>query len=174
MAANGVPTEYVAALQIFWYGHQNVPRRSDFENAWKAVKSVGACDGQLSDAERLYLLAKMCAIGTPPDVVEAIVAFDEHSGAPEELVGGIDVPAEVRRGVGAWIVYEGLSLALSDGDLASAELEAVRKAGAALGIDSATVDALAEQCREEAALRERRIRTLNSTIASEFRFSQEG
>ena len=169
--ASELPTEYVAALQQLWYGHQNVPRRSDFEHAWKAVKSVGACDGSLSENERLYLLGKMCAIGTPSDIIDQIMAFDEHSGTPESLVAGIDVPEAVRPGVGAWIVYEGLSLAMSDGDLVDAELDALRRAGAAMGVPAATIDALVDQCREEAAVRERRIRTLFSTIPEQFRFS---
>jgi hypothetical protein len=167
-----LPRESVAALQHLWYGHQNVPERSDFEHAWKAVKSVGACDGNLTEAERLHLLGKMSAIGTPSDVVEMVMAFDEHSGTPEELVAGIEVPDAIRPGVGAWIVYEGLSLAMSDGTLADAELDAVRKAGAAMGVLSATVDALVEQCQEEASLRERRIRTLDSTIPEQFRFGR--
>jgi len=170
--ASELTREQVAALQHLWYGHQNVPRRSDFVHAWRAVKSVGACDGQLTDAERLYLLGKMCAIGTPTDVVDEIMAFDEHSGTPEELVAGIDVPEAVRPGVGAWICYEGLSLAMSDGDIDVREFQAVRNAGAAMGVGSDVVEALAEHCREEAALREKRIQTLNSTIPTEFRFSE--
>ena len=94
--ASELTREQVAALQHLWYGHENVPRRSDFVHAWRAVKSVGACDGQLTDTELLYLLGKMCAIGTPSDVVDEIMAFDEHSGTPEELVAGIDVPEAVR------------------------------------------------------------------------------
>ena len=168
-----LPREYVAALQQLWYGHPNVPRKEDFEHAWKAVKSVGACDGNLSDTERLHLLGKMCAIGTPADVVEMVMAFDEHSGTPEELVRGIDVPDEVRPGTGAWIVYEGLSLAMSDGDISSVELEAVRRAGTAMGVPSSTVDALVDQCRQEAALRNRRLETLFSTIPTQFRFSDQ-
>jgi len=163
--------EKVGALQHLWYGHQNVPRHDDFLYAWRAIKSVGACDGQLSDAERIYLLGKMCAIGTPTDVVEAVMSFDEHAGTPAELIAGIDVPDEVRAGTGAWIVYEGLSLAMADGDLDERELDAVRRAGAAMGVGSDVVDALRVQVRQEAALREQRIRTLASTIPTDFRFS---
>lgn len=169
--ASELPREYVAALQQLWYGHQNVPRRTDFEHAWKAIKSVGAADGGLSDDERMHLLGKMCAIGTPTDVVETVMEFDEHSATAEALVSGIEVPDEVRAGMAAWIVYEGLALAMSDGELAEGEVDAVRRAGAALGVGSELVDALAEQVGQELAVRERRIRTLGSTIPTEFRFA---
>ncbi len=171
MAPAELSHEQVAALQQLWYGHQNVPKRSDFEHAWKAIKAVGTGDGQLTDTERLHLLGKMCAIGTPPDIVDVVMAFDEHSASPESLVAGIDVPDEVRAGTGAWVVYEGISLAMSDGDLAEGELDAIRRTASAMGVTAETVDALAEQCSEEAAVRERRIRTLFSTIPTDFRFA---
>jgi hypothetical protein len=133
---------------------------------------VAAGDGVLSDVERERLLGKMCSILTPPDVVQEVMRFDEHSAAPERLVQNIRVPDEVRPGTGAWIVYEALSVAMSDGDLAAAELEGVRKVAAAMGVPSGTVDALTAFCRDEASLRARRIEILNSTIPTEFRFAR--
>src|SRR5688500_11672121 len=103
---------YAGAVQHLWYGHQNAPNRSDYEHAWKAIKAVAACDGQLSDAERLYLVGKMSAIATPPDIVEKVLAFDEGSSAVSALLDGIQVPAEYRPGVGTWVVYEALSVAM--------------------------------------------------------------
>jgi hypothetical protein len=169
--AHELSPEHVGALQQLWYGHQNVPTRTDFLHAWRAVKSVGACDGAITDEERLYLLGKMLAIGTPGDVVAEVMAFDEHAGTPAELVGGIDAPREVRPGIGAWILYEGLSLAMSDGQLDPREVQALRSAGALLGVPEDVMDALAEQARQEATLRQRRIATLNSTIPTQFRFA---
>jgi tellurite resistance protein len=166
--------EQVAALQHLWYGHQNVPRKTDFEHAWKAVKVVAGSNGQVSDEERLYLVGKMAAIGTPSDVVQMVMDFDEQSTTCEALLGGIDVPTEVRPGVGAWIVYEGLSVAMADGDLAEAERDGIRRVAETMGVGASTVEALTKQCRDEASIRERRIRTLNGTIDTSFRFSDSG
>lgn len=174
MASSEMPNDQVAALQHLWYGHRNVPSQTDFENAWKAVKVVAGADGPMSDDERLYLLAKMAAIGTPRDVIETVMGFDEQSTTCEALLGKIQVPTEVRPGVGAWIVYEGLSVAMADGDLAPAERDGIGRVAATMGVVGSTIDALEQQCREEAAVRERRIRALNSTIDTSFRFDHSG
>lgn len=174
MASTELSQEGVAALQHLWYGHENVPSRSDFEHAWKAVKVVAGSDGPISPQERLFLLGKMAAIGTPADVIDTVMAFEEQSLTCEALLARIQVPAEVRLGVGAWIVYEGLSVAMADGDLGQAERDGIGRVAATMGVVDSTVEALIAQCREEAAVRERRIRTLNSTIETAFRFSHGG
>jgi hypothetical protein len=174
MATPDMGVDQIAALQHLWYGHQNVPSRSDFEHAWKAVKVVAGSNGQVSDEERLYLLGKMSAIGTPADVVQMVMDFDEQSTTCEALLGGINVPAEVRPGVGAWIVYEGLSTAMADGELADAERDGIGRIAATMGVEPRIVDALTQQCRDEASVRERRILTLNGTIDTSFRFADRG
>ncbi len=172
MATSEIIPEHISTVQHLWYGHGHVPGKSDFEFSWKAIKAVVAADGRLSEPERLHLLGKMCAILTPPDVVEVVMGFDEHAETLAQLLARIDVPAEVRLGTGAWIVYEGLSVAIANGDLAAGELEAVGRAAAAMGVASETVDALTELCREEAAMRRRRIELLNSMIPMPLRFGQ--
>ena len=102
------------------------------------------------------------------------MAFDEQSLTCEALLARIQVPAEVRPGVGAWIVYEGVSVAIADGDLAQAERDGIGRVAATMGVGDGTVGALIAQCREEVAVRERRIRTLNSTIDTAFRFAEGG
>ncbi len=37
--------EYIAAVQYLWYGHTNVPKKSDYEFAWKAVKAIAGAMG---------------------------------------------------------------------------------------------------------------------------------
>ena len=165
--------EHVSAVQHLWYGHGHVPDRSDLEFSWKAVKAVAARDGVLSEPERLHLLGKMCAILTPPDVIEEVMRFDARSEPPERLLARVQVPDEVRPATGAWIVYEGLSVAMSDGELAGAELNSVRRVAAAMGVRPRTVDELTTLCRDEAALRARRIMLLRSTIPPPFRSAQD-
>jgi tellurite resistance protein len=173
MSEQALKPEDIGAIQYLFYGHQNVPKKSDFDHAWKAIKVVAAADGQLSETERLHLLGKMASIGTPADVVAAVMDFDVRFATCEALVAGIEVPAELRPGTGAWVVYEGLSVAMADGDLASEELEGVRRTAAAMGVPESVVDSLVEQVRQELALRERRLETLASTIPSEFRFAPQ-
>lgn len=164
---------HAGAVQHLWYGHQNAPNSSDYEHAWKAIKAVAACDGELSEPERLHLVGKMTAIAAPPEVVEKVLAFDETSGRVTALLEGIQVPAEYRPGVGAWVVYEALSVAMADGDLAAGEKEAVRAAADSMGVSREMVDALTYQVRQEFSLRARRIELLNSTIEGEFRFEHD-
>jgi hypothetical protein len=173
MGDSEMKSENVAAVQYLWYGHKNVPKKSDFEFSWKAIKTIAALDGRLSEPERLCLLGKMCAILTPPDVVDLVMQFDEQSETPEQLLARIDVPQEVRAGTGAWIIYEGLSVSIADGELADEELAGLCGVAATMGVPTSTVYALHDLCKEEAALRRRRIEMLHSTISTTFRFDNE-
>lgn len=164
---------HAGAVQHLWYGHQNAPNSADYEHAWKAIKAVAACDGQLSDAERLYLVGKMTAIATPPGVVRTVLAFDEGSSSVGELLDGIQVPPDYRRGVGTWVVYEALSVAMADGELAAGERDAVTAAAEKMGVGADTVDALTDQVRQESSVRQRRIELLNSTIPGDFHFEHD-
>lgn len=165
--------EYVSALQHLFYGHGNVPDRDDYVYSFRAVKAIAAGDGVLSEPERLCLIGRMCAIGAPDDVVDEVLAWDPHGAKPVELLARVGVPADVRRGTGGWIVYEGLSVALADGELALGELAFARAAAAEMGVPDGAVDAFLTLCRDEAAIRSRRVSTLFSTFTGEFRFSHE-
>jgi len=162
--------EQISALQHLFYGHASVPVRKDFENAWKAVRTIAAGGGRLTSSRREWLLARMTAIGTPADVVSDVMAWDERGEPLAALFSRVAVPAEVRWSTGAWIVYEGLSVAMADGELTRSEVEAVRAAVAALDVEPGTVDALVEICREEAEIRRRRIGVLFSKRASGYRY----
>ncbi len=167
------PAEHVSAVQFLWYGHRNVPKPSDFAYSWKAIKTVAAVDGQLTVREQVRLLGKMCAILTPPDVVGAVMEFAPGSASVVELFAAIDVPPEVRRGTGAWIVYEALGVMIADGSLTPEELLAAREAAAAMDVAPSSVDTFADLWQLEEAVRARRIRDLSATIPTEFRFDNE-
>lgn len=173
MVDTKLPKDYVGALQLLWYGHTNIPQKADFELAWKAVKAVAAADGKLSEPERLSLLGKMCAIGTPLDVVETVMKWDEHSEKPAALLAKVGVPEAVRAGTGAWIVYEAMTVSFADGVLAPKEIEAVRSVAATMGVAPATVDALHQIVSAEAAIRQIRISTLHGSISEKFRFGKK-
>jgi hypothetical protein len=166
------PAEYNSAVQFLWYGHRNVPKPGDYEHALKAVKAMAMVDGELSVREQVRLLGKMCAILTPPDVVEAVMKFD-GSESPADLLARVDIPSELRPGTAAWIVYEALAVMISDGALTLDELAAAREGAASMGVPGETVDTLAQLCEEEEAVRARRVKLLYSTIATRFRFAHE-
>ena len=62
---------------------------------------------------------------------------------------------------------------IADGALTETELGAAREAAAALGVPDGAVDTFAELWQAEEKMRARRIRDLNSTIPTEFRFDNE-
>ena len=167
------PAEHISAVQFLWYGHRNVPKPSDFAYSWKAVKTVAAGDGELTVREQVRLLGKMCAILTPPDVVTEVMEFTPGAASVTELFAGIDVPPQVRPGTGAWLIYEALGVMVADGSLTAEELGTAREAAAAMDVPDGAVDTLAELWQAEEELRARRIRDLNSTIPTEFRFDNE-
>ena len=170
---NGHPAEHVSAVQFLWYGHRNVPKPSDFEHSWKAIKTVAASDGELTVRELVRLIGKMCAIATPPEVVTAVMEFTPGSVSLTELFEGIDVPDVARRGAAAWILYEALGIMVADGSPTEDELRAAREAAVALGVPDGAVETFADLCQAEEEMRARRIGDLNSTIPTEFRFDNE-
>jgi hypothetical protein len=169
----GHPAEHISAVQFLWYGHRNVPKPSDFEHSWKAIKTVAAGDGQLTVREQVRLLGKMCAILTPPEVVPLVMEFEPGAAPLTELFAGIDVPPQARPGAGAWIVYESLGVMIADGELTDQELDAARAAAAELDVPAESVDRFADQWQLEEKVRAQRIRALNATIPTEFRFDNE-
>src|SRR5580704_10964578 len=100
----------VAATLHLWYGRHESRRPSELELCWKAAKAIAASDGVLSEEERLALIGKMVATGTPPAVVDAVMSWDaEGDEGIADLLADLDVPGGPRLELGLWIVYEGLS-----------------------------------------------------------------
>ena len=164
--ARGAPEpEHIAAAQELWYGHRKLRKLSELELCWKAAKVVAAGDAALNDDERTALIGRMCATGTPDAVIVSVMNWDEWLETPAELLAHLDLAEEERLELGLWIVYEGLSAAFADGDLALGERKRVYELAATLGVPSTTVDALVSVCRDEALLRARRIKTLQGRIA---------
>ena len=170
---SGHPAEHVSAVQFLWYGHRNVPKDSDYEHSWKAIKTIAAGDGQLTVREQVRLLGKMCAIMTPPEVCALVLDFEPGGASVAELFAGIDVPPEVRPGTGAWVVFEALGVMVADGQLTPEELGAAREAAAEMDVPADRVDVFAELWQREEKVRAERIHALNATIPTEFRFDHE-
>ena len=155
--------EHRAAVQHLFYGHKSIPLTANLELCWKAVKSVAVGDGVVSEGERLCLLGLMCATLTPPEVVERVLEWDEHSAKPSVLLGELEQPPEYRRGTGAWIVYTGLVVAMADG-LSPGELERICSVAMTMDVDPEVVYALHRITVEESVLRQRRIDALAGRV----------
>jgi hypothetical protein len=157
--------EYAAAAQHLWYGHRKLRRPSELELCWKAAKAIAAGDARLNEDERSALIGKMCATAVPQEIIDAVMAWDERTGVPAELMAHLHVTPETRLELGLWVVYEGLCVAFADGDLALGERNSVHAVAATMGVPTSTVEALITVCRDEALLRLRRVKTLQGRIA---------
>jgi len=169
--------EQISALRLHFFGHTDAPGRKDIEDAWKAVKAVAAAARPLGEPERLSLLARMSSIGTPTEVVEHVMSWNERAERAKALLARIAGSARVGHGddvvrwrTEAWIIYAALAVAMVDGDLSDGEIGTVRSLAAGVDVTTATVDGLADVCREEAAIRRRRINLLASKSASAVRY----
>ncbi len=159
----GMKRGQLSALHHLNYGQRVVPERDGLENAWKAVKALAAGRGVLSAPQRSRLLGRMAAIATPPDVIDAVMAWNEQSQRPATLLARVGVPAGTRWGSAPWLIYEGLSVAMADGELPSADMEALSAVARRMNVSSETVEALAQLCRDEADLRRQRISMLSKS-----------
>jgi hypothetical protein len=167
MSNAALEPDHVAAAQLLWYGHHKVRPHSELELCWKAAKAIAAGDGIVSDDERIALVGKMTAAATPESVVEAVLAWDEHTETATELLAHLRLPDELRRELGVWMVYEGLSAGLADGHLGFGEIGIAHEVALAMGVPLSTVHALIPLCSDEAALRLRRIRALKAPVSAE-------
>ncbi len=157
--------DYAGASHHLWYGRRELRTCLELELCWKAAKSIAAGDGVLSDAERLTLVGRMTSTCTPRTVIEAVMVWDASPGGLPGLLEHLILRESTRLDLGLLIIYQGLSVAFSDGTLARAESESAHLVANAMGVPSSTVEALISLCRVEALLRFRRIRTLEGLIA---------
>lgn len=156
--------EQISALQHLFYGRDDVPGRRDLESGWKAAKAIAARGRGLTEGERQCLFARMSAAGTPAEVIEEVMRADDRA-ALEGLAAG-ELPWQTA----AWILYEALSVAMAEHELGDPELEPFRQAAARLRLSDEAASALVDVCRDEAALRARRIGLLSSRLAATPRF----
>ena len=158
--------EHVSEQQQLLYGHADVPARKDLETGWKAAKAIAAGGHPLGDAARHCLIARMAAAGVPAEVVEHVMGWDERAERLEAPLARVTSA----HGTRAWILYEGLSVAIVEGGVTDGQLDAAHAVAAALDLTVDAVDELAEVCRQERDLRVRRLNLLSATSTSGYRF----
>lgn len=162
--------EQISALNQYAYGHAEFPQTRDLATVWKATKTIAAARRPLSEPSRLYLIARMSAVGAPYEVIEEVLAWNEQAERPETLAARVAAPGGLHWRAGALILYEALSMAMAGGDVEPNELETIGATASALDLRPETLEALLELCREEAALRRRRIAVLSMKCATSPRF----
>ena len=104
-------SEQSFALRQLFYGQTNAPGAADFEGARKEVKTVATGSGVLSESEQRCLLARMSASGTPPDMIQSVMSWNERAESAAEMLARVGARASQRWQTEAWILYEALSVA---------------------------------------------------------------
>ncbi|MCC6523676.1 MAG: hypothetical protein IT373_13555 [Polyangiaceae bacterium] len=158
---------HLSPVQHFFYGHARVPAATHLLDAWKAVKVTAAAAGPLDRSARFCLHARMCATGAPPGLVSEVLTWSESGQLPGTMLARI--PAAARPATAVWVVYEALSVVMAEARLRPDAIESVATAAVGLGPAREVVDALVDLCREEAALRRRRIDVLSLRTESGYR-----
>ena len=165
MSTGELELDPAAAARHLWYGERQARTCAETAFYWKVAKVIASSDGALNDEERTALLGRMSSTGTPPAVVEEVMAWNATAGVPSDILEHMMLPDDARRELGIGIVYEGLSIGFADGSLAPEERNSARLVAEVMGISSYTVEALVALCRDEALLRLRRVKTLKGLIA---------
>jgi uncharacterized membrane protein YebE (DUF533 family) len=136
----GVPPEHAANL-------------TDDENLdyGKALLTAASGDGELTEAERDWILGYVTAAGHGPEVLAQLRTY----------VGGDDIERLFNRGVqqGAQrvCIYDAIRACGADGGISDGERATVSKMADRLGVPADVVDEFVDIYREEQRLKHRRI-----------------
>jgi uncharacterized membrane protein YebE (DUF533 family) len=140
------------------FGFSKAPPQTDAEvvrNMALSLVAAASGDGELSDAERRWILGYITAKGYPASVVAEIANLSavDVGSLPDLMSLGILQKS------GRILIYDAIRASSVDA-YSRGERAAVRKAAAMLGIDEPTVVALEQLVAEEHALKARRIKLL--------------
>jgi uncharacterized membrane protein YebE (DUF533 family) len=145
-------------LYLDHFGFSKAPPQTDahvVRNMALALMTAAIGDGELSDAERRWIIGYMTAKGYPPAVIEEMsrMSVAKMAALPELMQVGI--LRQSRR----ILVYDTIRASSVDG-YKSGERSAVRKTAMILGIDEEGVAELEQLVADEEALKQRRIKVL--------------
>ena len=117
-----------------------------YVNYGLAILVITGFDGELSELELSFFLARSRAFGTPERLLEEYRSFDPASVPLEELV-----PPLREHGLGPALIYDAVLVASVDGYHPD-ERAAVRRAAELVGVDPPTVVAIEGLVEVEHAL----------------------
>ena len=155
VAGEGLALEW---LYLEHFGFSKAPPQTDAEvvrNMALSLVAAASGDGELSEAERRWILGYISAKGYPAEVVAEIADLSAVDiGALPDLMN-----IGILQKSGRILVYDAIRASSVDA-YSRGERAAVRKAAAMLGIDETTVLALEQLVEDEHALKARRIKLL--------------
>jgi len=117
----------------------------------KALMTCAAGDGEVSQAERDWIVGYLTTAGDSEDVVGAIADYD---GGDD--IDGLLSQSPVLGLTGRVLLYDALRACASDGELSAGELDRIGSAADSLGISREVVAQLEQIVNEETSLRKRR------------------
>lgn len=139
-----------------WGVKPNVGARlSDAENLayGKALLTAAKGDGDISDAERDWIIGYLTAGGHSDETLSILASFDGEADFEGLFVEGVmKDPASPRL-----VVCDAIRACGADGDLAGAEITKIHDMALLLDVPTTVVDEFVDIYRQEQALKARRI-----------------
>jgi tellurite resistance protein len=118
----------------------------------KAVLICAQGDGELSRAERDWLLGTYAARGVSAELIDELRAYEGKDDLVDILEG-----TSVRHSAARVVLYLAIQVCAAGGELSELELAAIVRMGALLGVSQDVVGQLRAVHDEERALRSKRI-----------------
>ncbi len=119
------------------WGFKSLPKSSDWEVMGKALIIVASGDGDLSAAERDWILGYMANKGAPADLLDTLAAFDGVGDLASLLPQSRAVNASRRV-----LIYDAIRACSSDGEFDAGERAAVAHMADAIGVTTEVVNEL--------------------------------
>ncbi len=138
-----------------YYGVQTPPSQEDFLLYAKLLLSCANGDGELTDAERDWVLWFSATNGVPPAGIEELRTY-RASDDVSDLVTQSHVVERAKHAV----IYDAIRACDADGELTEGERSTVRKAAQQLGIPDDAVSRIERAWAAEKQARQHRIRVM--------------
>ena len=149
-------TTDVGQLARAWLSHETwgiAPRAdADLKAIAKAVINCAQGDGELSAAERDWVVGAYAARGVPAELIDELRAYQGKDDL-ETLLAGV----KSRHAAPRAVIYMAIQACAADGELHALELDVIVKMGALLGVTADVVHQLKAVYDEEQAVRQKRI-----------------
>ena len=129
---------------------KSLPKDVNFEGYGKLLLYCANGDGEISAAERAWVLGFLDAHGAPAAVIDTLAEYD----------GKGDL-ARLVEGMGRAVLYDAVRACFADGDLAYPERKAIEKTARAMGLEITLVAELIDLYRQDRELRFKRLRRLD-------------
>lgn len=134
------------------WGFDSIPSGGDFDTFLKILLTCANGDGQLTQAERNWVVGYTTALGGPAELIEELKTYP----ATEHLKRLIDAHGRAKEFPRA-LVYDAIRASGADGRLSPFELAQVYELASCLGVPKDVVQQLEDIYAEEQAVRQKRL-----------------